>query len=124
MKLNASMFTDPNARAGLQKYYEDMKANTLATLKAREADPSFKATMDAEIKTPDGTVLKSTAHVITAEMAAKSFVSFDTWLEITAQTYDTSSQNFEMAEQRLNTLLAENPDSSSHVRSTWHRPVA
>lgn len=56
MQLSASLFSDPTARPALEKYYENKKTEIINTLKAREADPSFQATMNANITMPDGTM--------------------------------------------------------------------
>jgi len=119
MQFSASTFTDPTMRAGLEKYYNNMKTDALAALKAREADPSFQASFNAELKMPDGTTKTMTGNLMTSDMAEKAFVSFDKWLEITAQVYDTSSKSLKMAQERMETLQAQSPDSSSHVRSTF-----
>lgn len=120
MQLSASLFSDPTARPALEKYYENKKTEIINTLKAREADPSFQATMNANITMPDGTTKTLTViNRMTAEMAEKSLVSFDEWMSIMADTYESSSRTMEMAQKRLDMLKAESPESSSNVRSTF-----
>lgn len=119
MQLNSSIFTDPSQRVGLEKYYENKKTVLINSLKAREADPSFQATFSSEVTTPDGTTLSGKGWRITAEMAERAMVSFDKWLEIMADTSESREIQFDMAQQRMDMLQAESPDSSSHVRTTF-----
>lgn len=119
MQFSTAIFMDSNARPALEQFYEKKKTDVLDTLKAREADPSFKSSFEAQIKMPDGTTKTLTGYVFTSEMAEKSFVSFDEWLEITAQTYESGNRMMEMAQKRLDALQTESPDTSSGVRSTF-----
>ncbi|WP_142781082.1 hypothetical protein [Agrobacterium sp. T29] len=119
MQLKSSIFTNPAQRAGLEKYYDAQKSELLASLKAREADPSFQATFTSELTMPDGKTLSGKGWRITSEMAEKAMVSFDKWLEIMADTYESQETLFDMAQQRMTMLEAENPDTSSHVRTAF-----
>ena len=119
MQLSAAIFSDPTQRAGLEKYYEKQKASTIEALKAREADPEFQTTFNDEVKMPNRTTKTLNGTRMTAEMAEKSFVSFDKWAEIMADTYESQANRFEKAQQRLDMLQAESPDSSSNVRTTF-----
>lgn len=119
MQTGTSLFSDPTQRAGLESYYENMKTDLIDSLKAREADPAFQSSFTAKIQMPDGTSKEVTANLITAEMAEKSLVPFDVWVDIMQQTHDSQTRMFEMAQKRLDMLTAESPDSSSHVRTTF-----
>lgn len=119
MQTGTSLFSDPTQRAGLQSYYENMKTDLINTLKAREADPNFQSSFTAKIQMPDGTSKEVTGNLFTAEMAKKSLVSFDEWVSTMEQIHASQTRMFEVAKNRLDMLMAESPDSSSHVRTTF-----
>jgi hypothetical protein len=119
MQLTAAIFSDPTMRPQLQQYYESKKTALIDSLKAREADPSFESKVDAEIKMPDGTIGTVSGNLMTAEMAEKSLVSFDKWVEMQERIYSFNEQRLEIAQKNLERLEKENPDSSSNVRTTF-----
>jgi hypothetical protein len=121
MQLSAAIFNDPTQRANLQKYYENKKSELINTLKTREADPSFEANISGEIKMPDGTTRAVSGNLMTAEMAEKSLVSFDKWLETTKMIYESQERMYEMAKKSLDFMEANNPDSPSGVHSTFSK---
>ncbi|MEX2312101.1 MAG: hypothetical protein WD624_06530, partial [Rhodospirillales bacterium] len=88
-------------------------------LKAREADPNFQSTIEGKIRMPDGTSQTMTGNLMTSDMAEKSFVSFDKWLELQEQVYTSSEKRLEMAQKNMDRLEQDNPDTSSNVRSTF-----
>lgn len=114
MQLTASVFSDPAMRPALQQYYEDKKAAAVEAWKAREEMPN-----EVKINMPDGEVKTATMIHISAEQMEKAFVSFDKWLELMAETFDTSSTNMQAAQERVAKLEENNPNNSSNVRATF-----
>lgn len=113
------MFSDPTMRPQLEQYYEHKKAQAIDTLKAREADPDFQATVTGEIKMPDGTIAAVNGRAMTSEMAEKMFVPFDQWIETMGRIYEMHEKMYDIAQMRMDMLEQQNPDSPSGVRSTF-----
>lgn len=116
MQLTASMFSDPSLRPQLQQYYENKKAAVIESIRAQEGQ---RPTGDIKFTTPDGVTHTGTIISFTADKAEKAFVSFDKWMEIQEQIYTSNERQLEMAQKNLDRLEKENPDSSSHVRTTF-----
>ncbi|HEV7293019.1 MAG TPA: hypothetical protein VGN79_11930 [Devosia sp.] len=114
MQISASTFSDPARRVQLQQYYDDKKAALYETLKARE---SQQVPSDVVFKTPDGKTVTGQYIPISAEKMVDSMVSFDKWLELQASMFDNPVVG--RAQEQLNRLQANNPDTSSGVRSTF-----
>lgn len=115
MQIAVSMFSDPTQRAGLQQYYENLKSETIASLKTRENEEP----QEVKFTTPDGEISTGTTIPISAEKMEASFVPFDKWLEITQQIYESQQKMYDMAQKSLDMLETQNPDSPSGVQSTF-----
>lgn len=118
MTISASVFTDPTMRVGLQQYYDTQKAAAVAAWKAREDQPAG----DVKIPTGDGGYKTVSMIPISADQMEKAFVSFDKWLEFQADFADNEGigpARLARAQQRLDDLQAQSPDSSSNVRTTF-----
>lgn len=115
----SSIFSNPLNRAGLEKYYETMKADAIASAKAREADPAFQENLSKEFKGPDGQTHTFSGNLFTAELMEKSFVPFDKWLDLTQRMYDSQQRMHEATQKSLDFLTAQTPDSPSGVHSTF-----
>lgn len=117
MQFDASTFSDPAMRSYLQQYYDTKKAALIDSLQGRDSEPK-----EVTFKLPDGTEGKGTAIPMTAEFVEKALVSFDKWLELQADTFDSfGPDDLAEAERHMAMVKANNPDSSSDVRSTFSR---
>lgn len=116
MQFDASTFSDPAMRSQLEQYYEAKKAGLIASLKERgDTQPQ-----EVSFTLPDGTQQTGTAIPMNAEFVEKALVSFDQWLEFQAQSFEMfGPDSVEMAEQQMDRMQANHPDSSSGVRSTF-----
>ncbi|MBR0556565.1 hypothetical protein J5J10_12830 [Ciceribacter sp. L1K23] len=120
MQLTASMLTDPAMRSQLEAFYENKKNETLDALRQRESEfPDGFA--GATITMPDGETRTLGPNLFTAEMAEKSFVSFDQWISFMAERFDDTSTSLAQAQKRVADVEAMNPDNSSAVRATFSK---
>jgi len=116
MQFDASTFSDPAMRPQLEQYYEAKKAALIASLKERGDTQPQQVTF----KLPDGTEQTGTAIPMNAEFVEKALVSFDKWLEFQAESFEMfGPDSLAMAEQQMDRMQANHPDSSSGVRSTF-----
>jgi hypothetical protein len=119
MQISASTFSDPAMRAQLQQYYEDKKAALYESLNARS---SQQVPDEVTLKTRDGKEITGQIISISAEKMIDSLVSFDKWLEMNARMFDNpvmGPKAMERAQEQLSQLEANNPDTSSGVRSSF-----
>lgn len=116
MQFDASTFSDPAMRPQLEQYYEAKKAALVASLKERgDTQPQ-----QVSFKLPDGTEQTGTAIPMSAEFVEKALVSFDKWLEFQAESFEMfGPDSLAMAEQQMERMQANHPDSASGVRSTF-----
>lgn len=117
MQITAATFADPAMRQYLQTYYENQKAEAVASWKARDPIPD-----NAEFRLPDGSVLIGKAVEISAEQMEKAIVPFDQWLDFQIDRFTNPGlgpKRLEMAQQQLDFVQANGPDSSSNVRTTF-----
>jgi len=116
MQFDASTFSDPAMRPQLEQYYEAKKAALIASLEERGDTQPQQLTF----KLPDGTEQTATAIPMNAEFVEKALVSFDKWLEFQAESFEMfGPDSLGMAEQQMDRMQANHPDSSSGVRSTF-----
>lgn len=117
MQISASTFSDPAMREQLQQYYENKKAALYETLKSREPLPET-----VSIRTGDGQVGTVKAIPISAEKMVGALVSFDKWLELQAKSFENpvmGPKGIERAQEQIDRMKANSPDSPSEVRSTF-----
>lgn len=121
MHLASSLFSNTSNRAGLEKYYEQKKADTVAAWKARETEGNLPSKL--QFKDPQtGEIKTVTRTPIDAEKMEKAFVSFDKWLDFQKEFSQNPMMNgnhVQKAQARVAELEKQSPESPSHVHSTF-----
>lgn len=95
MQITASTFTDPAMREGLQRYYEDKKADLYEAWKARE---DTDLPREVRIRTGEGQFDTATLIPISAEKMIGALVDFDRWLEFQAESFTKPMHRLERPE--------------------------
>lgn len=84
MALTAASFSDPMMRDDLHAYYDKMKVDAIAGIRARGDTPAGPV----KIRNADGTTRDVELIPISAEKMEKAFVSFDKWLELQTTMFE------------------------------------
>lgn len=107
MQITADMFSNPDMRPHLEKYYNHKKDEFAKALEEREPIPET-------VTMADGT--KMTPLQLTPDM----MVPFDKWLEL-MQEFDlfSSLKTLEQAREHLETLEAQNPDGPANIDTVF-----
>ncbi len=118
MQITAASFSDPTLRPQLQAYYDSKKAAAIEAFRARENEPLPEATLTM----PGGGTQTVQPIQFTAGMVEKMLVPFDKWAEFQAQSFDNGGfgpKSLEMAQNQLDQVKQNHPDTSSDVRKTF-----
>ncbi|RYG61583.1 MAG: hypothetical protein EON60_03020, partial [Alphaproteobacteria bacterium] len=84
MALTAASFSDPTLRDDLQTYYDKMKGDAIASLRARGDIPAGPVKM----RNADGTTRDVELLPISVETMENALVSFDKWLELQSDMFE------------------------------------
>lgn len=119
MQISASTFSDPAMRDRLQQYYDKRKAELHESLKARD---NSKVPDTISYRGADGTTKTATYKPVSADKMMGALVSFDKWLEFQAESFENpimGPDGLARAQEQLDRLETNSPESSSEVRSTF-----
>lgn len=124
MQISAASFSDPALRGHWQKYYEQHKQDAIDCIRARDERMAAEGrTGPVTARLPDGSEMQ--AIPMTVDFVEKAFVGFDRWLEMQAQMHDNfGGLSLARAQEAVDTLKQNDPDSSSGVRAAFGRDGA
>lgn len=111
MQITAATFTDPAMRSQLQQYYKNKKSEIIDAVNAREPMPE-----EVKYTAPDGTVQTGKLIHLSGEQMANAMVSFDKWVELQQESFDTESfgqKQFAQAQQRVDQLAKQGSKANS-----------